>query len=100
MVGVTWYEAAAYANWLAALTGLPSRLPTEAEWEIAERSAGEACPGRAQLGHEAPEFSGWPRHGPPRPGGRLSPGHHARPELHDLTSNVWEWMATLLADYP
>ena len=37
VVGVSWYEAAAYAHWLAAKTGKAYRLPTEAEWERAAR---------------------------------------------------------------
>lgn len=31
--GVDWYGAAAFCDWLAKETGLPVRLPTEAEWE-------------------------------------------------------------------
>jgi len=39
VVGVSWYEALAYCNWLAAKTGRPYRLPSEAEWEKAARGA-------------------------------------------------------------
>lgn len=36
-VGVSWYEAHAFCQWLAEATGLPIRLPSEAEWERAAR---------------------------------------------------------------
>jgi formylglycine-generating enzyme required for sulfatase activity len=37
VVGICWFEARAYANWLSAQSGVPFRLPTEAEWEAAAR---------------------------------------------------------------
>jgi formylglycine-generating enzyme required for sulfatase activity len=37
VVGVSWFEAEAYANWLSERTGHQYRLPTEAEWEKSAR---------------------------------------------------------------
>jgi formylglycine-generating enzyme required for sulfatase activity/energy-coupling factor transporter ATP-binding protein EcfA2 len=37
VVGVTWFEAEAYANWLTEKLGCETRLPTEYEWERAAR---------------------------------------------------------------
>lgn len=37
VVGVSWFEANAYANWLARQLGRTVRLPTEYEWEYAAR---------------------------------------------------------------
>ncbi len=37
VVGVSWFEAEAYGNWLAKELGKPIRLPTEEEWERAAR---------------------------------------------------------------
>jgi len=36
-VGVSWFEATAFCRWMAAVSGLPIRLPTEMEWERAAR---------------------------------------------------------------
>jgi len=42
---ISWQQANDYAQWLAALTGMPWRLPTEAEWEKAARGTdGRALP--------------------------------------------------------
>ncbi len=37
VVGVSWFEVLAYANWLSAQTGSQYRLPSEVEWEAAAR---------------------------------------------------------------
>ncbi len=37
VVGVSWFEAEAYCNWLSNELGKPIRLPTEEEWERAAR---------------------------------------------------------------
>lgn len=37
VVGVSYYEAEAYCNWLSAVSGMNFHLPTEAQWEKAAR---------------------------------------------------------------
>ena len=35
VTGISWHDAVAYCAWLSRQTGIPHRLPTEAEWELA-----------------------------------------------------------------
>jgi formylglycine-generating enzyme required for sulfatase activity/uncharacterized protein YheU (UPF0270 family) len=99
VVGVTWYEAAAYANWLRHKTGLPYRLLTEAEWERAaaglERRkypfgnrASDDCINTREAGIGQTTAVG------------IFP-HDQTPEgVYDLGGNVWEWTSSLARDYP
>ncbi|MBE7499969.1 MAG: SUMF1/EgtB/PvdO family nonheme iron enzyme [Verrucomicrobiales bacterium] len=91
---VSWRDAVAFCAWLAAETGSPCRLPTEAEWEYACR-AGSAGPAPGAR-HHVDWNLGWHVYNsgvtthpvaqkPPNPWG-----------LYDLHGNVWEWCADLL----
>jgi formylglycine-generating enzyme required for sulfatase activity len=56
VVGVTWFDAAAYADWLTRVTGVPHRLPSEKEWEAAARGGLTSEP--YPWGRQAPDAGG------------------------------------------
>jgi formylglycine-generating enzyme required for sulfatase activity len=94
VVGVTWYEAAAYCNWLAQKTGKLYRLPTEAEWEYAARG---------KEGYRYPWGNQWDKtrcnskeHGAGHttPVGQFSPQGDSSFGVGDLAGQVWEWCST------
>ena len=94
VVGVSWYEAVAYCRWLAAQTGRPYRLPTEAEWEKAARGPD---------GRRYPWGNDWDAarcnnkaSGPGRttPVGQYSPAGDGPYGAGDLVGQVWEWCSS------
>jgi formylglycine-generating enzyme required for sulfatase activity len=96
VVGINWFEATAYCEWLTARTGARCRLPTEAEREW------------AALG--GPGSGDWPWHGEEHPlAAELSAmdrPHAPRPEcangygLRCMAENVHEWCSDWYAgDY-
>ncbi len=94
VVGVTWFEAEAYCNYLRALTGRPYRLPTEAEWEKAARGPqallwpwGNAWD-ETRCNNREPEDSV----GATTPVGMYPHGESPCGAL-DMVGNVWEWCA-------
>jgi iron(II)-dependent oxidoreductase len=99
VVGVSWYEAWAYARWVG------KRLPTDAEWTKAGAWPVESAPGRiAQRRYPWGEsfdvrrahLYGSGQNGPvpveEYPGGTSVGG------IHQLIGNVWEWTSTPLAE--
>jgi formylglycine-generating enzyme required for sulfatase activity len=99
VVGVTWYEAAAYCRWLTAAMddAYEYRLPTEAEWERAARGVeGRRYPWGDQWRLEQANSKelGLER---TTPVGVFPDG--ASPEgLLDMTGNVWEWCGDWYAE--
>ena len=89
VVGVNWFEAAAYCAWRSLAAGVPHRLPTEAEWERAARGGLEDA--RYPWGDEPPAVvfpdAGLPLSGPPPVGTGPANGFG----LTDLSGSVHEW---------
>jgi hypothetical protein len=86
---ISWYEAAAYCNWLAVQTNLLYRLPGEEEWEKAATNPNGEYPwGNAEPNPELLNFD--ENVGVPTPVGIYPAG--AAPGGHlDMSGNVWEW---------
>jgi formylglycine-generating enzyme required for sulfatase activity/predicted Ser/Thr protein kinase len=94
VVGISWFEAYAYCQWLAEVTGRLYRLPTEEEWEKAARGTDRRI---YPWGSEPPTPQICNTFGclsSTSPVGRYSPAGDSPYGLCDASGNVWEWCQT------
>ncbi|MGM9837343.1 MAG: formylglycine-generating enzyme family protein [Paludibacteraceae bacterium] len=95
---ISWYDCQVFLQRLDSLSGMPFRLPTEAEWEFAARGGNKSKNYRFAGGNIADEI-GW---GLSNSGYRKHPVAQKRPNelgLYDMTGNVSEWCSDWYAPY-
>ncbi len=104
---ISWQDAKLYVAWLAAETGLPYRLPTEAEWEYAARAGADTLYPWGNSPHQGCRWVNaydldsreryplaWTHmacrdgHAGVAPVGSLEPNAFG---LYDMLGNVWEF---------
>jgi formylglycine-generating enzyme required for sulfatase activity len=101
MVGASWRDATAYAEWMTNKTGVVHRLPTDEEWVFAagEKVRDEALPlvdpidpAQAWIArYEAEANRARPGALDPQPVGSFGRNENG---LQDIAGNVWEWTNT------
>jgi len=93
VINVSFADAGAYAAWLRDQTGLPIRLPTEAEWVFAAGAAGARYPW-GDAAPNADDLANCRSCGSPWDGSRTAPVGAFAPNprgLFDMAGNVWQW---------
>lgn len=105
---VSWFEAQTYVAWLSLKTGEKYRLLTEAEWEYAARAGAHTAyswgntADHARANYGSDKCCGGFATGPDKwelaapvasfPANRFG--------LHDLSGNLWEWVADCWEEVP
>ena len=95
---VSWNECQEFVRRLDSITGLPFRLPTEAEWEYAARGGNKSKSFRFAGGNIADSI-GWTYSSSgnwKHPVGRKHPNELG---LYDMTGNVSEWCQDIYGAY-
>ena len=95
---VNWYDCQEFVRRLDSITGLPFRLPTEAEWEYAARG-GEQSKAFRFAGDNCADSVGWtytPSGNWTHPVARKHPNELG---LYDMTGNVAEWCQDIYGAY-
>jgi formylglycine-generating enzyme len=89
VVGVSWFDAMKYCEWLSAVTGEHYELPTEAQWERAARggSDGQLYPWGDAPPQSLPSYANRWQKGP-EPIASDAPNPFG---LYDVCQNVHEW---------
>ena len=103
VIGVSWYEALAFCNWLNTLEPFNDkkvRLPTEAEWEYAARGdeglryAWGDKADDATLGNYNDTGLGRTSSVGLFPKGKAFPESKPEVRIHDMSGNIWEWTSS------
>jgi iron(II)-dependent oxidoreductase len=85
VVGVTWFDAQAFAEWIG------GSLPTEAQWERAARGAAARIYPWGDTPPKARQHANFARrYNRPMPVGQFPKGE-SPDGIADLAGNVWEW---------
>ena len=90
---VSWLDARQYVKWLSDTTGATYRLPSEAEWEYAQRGGtamrywwgDQMATGKANCKDCGPPW----QIDEPADAGSFAPNPYG---LHDMNGSVWEWV--------
>jgi formylglycine-generating enzyme required for sulfatase activity len=105
-VVVSWYEAVAFCNWLAAKLGHGVSLPTEAQWERAARGGMPQVTGASEApvtsrrypwGEEiTPDHANYDQTsiGTTTAVGIFPKGANPETGVLEMSGNVWEWCRT------
>ena len=85
VVGVTWFDAQAFAEWIG------GSLPTEAQWERAARGTETRTYPWGDIPPKARQHANFARrYNRPMPVGQFPKGESPK-GIADLAGNVWEW---------